>query len=368
MTTANLSAIINLQLLMHKIVKNLKGVHGKPCLHICENKAMKNNSKSVLVNTVTDQSSPTVIPVTRNRISHIYDKIFKKVLTLSGKSVVQFINGLFHTDHPLDSTITYNWTEHVDNDLNKTIADCIITINSTYSYHAEAMVYDDNEIEFRVFDYGFKHALKVRNGKDVLYFPEPHIIYLYNEKSISDEKIIILDFGRQGTFEYHVPVFKLMEHDLQYLDQHHMIILIPFMIMKLRKEIEKHRTPENMEALRTLILDDIISLIKKNQHVGNITLSDANRLRELIRQLYNYLYANYKEFDEGGLNEIMEDGLILECEIFEAEVTKKVTEQVTQQVTDDIICQLFQKLQNTEQVADLLDISNEYVVSVIQSQ
>lgn len=51
-----------------------------------------------------------------------------------------------------------------------------------------------------------------------------------------------------------------------------------------------------MEALRTLILDDIINLIQDNQDMGNITLSDANRLRSLTRKLYNHPYAHYDEF------------------------------------------------------------------------
>ncbi len=47
-----------------------------------------------------------------------------------------------------------------------------------------------------------------------------------------------------------------------------MIILIPFIILKLKDNIWKKRTPENMEALRTLILDDIINLIQDKRDIG----------------------------------------------------------------------------------------------------
>lgn len=221
-------------------------------------------------------------------------------------------------DYPPDSTISYNWTEHLDDDLNRTIADTILTINYTHSYHLEAQMYDDEEIT--------------------------------------------------------IPVYNLLEHTPEELSQRKMIILIPFMLFKLKDSIKKERTPENMEALRTLILDDIINLIQNNQDAGNITISDANRLRSLIRKLYNHLYSHYNEFIEGGFNDMMEDGLVLDVDIIEAELTKKVTKRVTKEVTEqvtqqnqkDTICKLYSKLNDTAQVADLLDIPVDTVKEAIR--
>lgn len=39
-------------------------------------------------------------------IYQIYDKMFKKILTLSSLSVVNLINGLFGTDYPKDSKVS----------------------------------------------------------------------------------------------------------------------------------------------------------------------------------------------------------------------------------------------------------------------
>lgn len=317
-----------------------------------------------------------------NRIAHIYDRMFKKILTLSARAVIGLINGLFGTEYPPDSTITYNWTEHHDDNLKKTLADTIVTIDHSHSYHMEAQMYEDEEIEFRVFDYSYGHALKSRNDADILHFPEPRIIYLYNHKNISDTKEILLDFGTQGSFLYRVPVFKLLEHTAKELSSKNMVILIPFMILKLRDSIKKERTPENTKALQTLILDDIISIINENQALGNITSADANKLRSLIQKLYNHLYSHYDEFIEGGLNDMMEEGLVLEADILEAEltekITKRVTEQVTQEVTqqvteqitrqnrEDTIRKLYAKLKDTAQVAELLDIPLDMVQEVIR--
>lgn len=137
---------------------------------------------------------------------------------------------------------------------------------------------------------------------------------------------------------------------------------------------------ENMKALQTLIFDDIINIINKNQVLGNITSADANKLRGLIQKLYNHLYSHYKEFIEGGLNDMMEDGLVLEADILEAELTEKITKRVTEQVTkelteqmilqedervnqveNDMIRRLYSKLNDIKQVAELVEFPLEKV-------
>ena len=140
-------------------------------------------------------------------IYQIYDKIFKKILTLSSKAVINLINGLFSTCYPLDSTIQYNWTEFEDDELKKILADTIITINGSDSYHMEAQMTEDGDIIFRVFQYGYSHADRTRENKNGIYtlhFPEPKIIYFSPTNNVPDEFVLQLDFGSQGKFDYKV--------------------------------------------------------------------------------------------------------------------------------------------------------------------
>ncbi|MDE5587902.1 MAG: hypothetical protein K2J60_02010, partial [Acetatifactor sp.] len=96
------------------------------------------------------------------KIAQIYDKLFKKILTLSSVAVTNLINGLFGTDYPPDSKITYNWTESENKDLTRRLADTIVTIDYSHSYHMEAQMERDNDIVLRVFEYGFGHAYQNR--------------------------------------------------------------------------------------------------------------------------------------------------------------------------------------------------------------
>ncbi|MBQ8199956.1 MAG: DUF5320 domain-containing protein [Lachnospiraceae bacterium] len=263
-------------------------------------------------------------------VYQLYDKVFKKILTLSSTAVINLINGLFETDHPLDSVITYNWTEHVGDDMRTCLADTIITINHdnhSHSYHIEAQMSLDENIVLRVFDYGFGHARKQSVNQhsenlmhQTLYFPEPKVILLYSKSPAPDEYILNLDFGSQGTFPYKVTTFKYLDSSSEQLTKKKMIILIPFELLKLRKVIEKTRTPENLCALQHLINHDILEAIQLNLDAGNITIDDAIKLRRLAHKLYKHIYSHYEEMKE--LNEMTDESLLLDVEIMQKEHEK----------------------------------------------
>lgn len=253
-----------------------------------------------------------------NTIYQIYDKIFKKILTLSSVAVINLINGLFDTDYPTHSTISYNWTEFEDNELKRILADTILTINGTDCYHLEAQMTADSNIIFRVFEYGYSHADRNRTSSDhhcILKFPEPKIIYLYSEGPVPDYYMLELDFGSQGSFQYMVPTIKFLETSVEELNRRKMIILIPFELLKLRKTIAKARTQENLEALKNMIQNDIIESINENLRVENITLDDARKLKRLTHKLYEHIYSNYEEME--ALNDMTDESLMLDIDIIE---------------------------------------------------
>ena len=62
-------------------------------------------------------------------------------------------------------------------------------------------------------------------------------------------------------------------------------------MLKLRRLITKNPTPENIQLLKNLVNDDILSSIEENKVNGSISISDAVVLYRLTVQLYNRLYA-----------------------------------------------------------------------------
>ncbi len=249
-------------------------------------------------------------------IYHIYDKVFKKILTLSSKAVINLINGLFDTSYPLNSTIQYNWTEFEDDKLKKKLADTIVTINGKQSYHLEAQMTKDEAIIFRVFEYGFLHADRSRISHDNVYeliFPEPKIIYLSPEGSLPDEYVLRLNFGSQGYFNYKAATFQFSQISTEELNQRKMVILIPFKLLKLRKAISESRSKDNLEALKNLIWHDILGSIEDNLYLGNITELDAQKLKGYVQRLYEHIYSHYEEMEE--INNMTDESFMTEIDI-----------------------------------------------------
>ena len=290
-------------------------------------------------------------------IHQIYDKAFKRILTLSDKAVINLINGLFGTDYPTNSKITYNWTEHEDKELKRTLSDSILTINDRDIYHIEAQMTEDEEIVFRVFEYGFGHAYKNRtfgDGSETMIFPRPCIIYLDEGKKdkIPDEYTLVLKFENQGEFSYKVPVFKLQSASIQELNEKKLIVLLPFLLLKLRKKMEKIRSKENMEELQNLVVNDIIGAVHKNEELGNLSRSDALDLLDLTTRLYMKIYSKYKEMEDFTMR-MVDQSLELASDKYEKTVeelqdeVKEMKESLKQK--DQLILELQQKLKEARQ-------------------
>ena len=294
-------------------------------------------------------------------LHNIYDKACKRCLSLSKKSTILFINGLYEKNYPLDSEVIYHWTEHTDEDLRRTLADTIITINHTDSYHIEIQMYPDQEIVMRVFEYGYHYAVKNRGGQDILVFPSPKVLYLYDDGGAPEFHELMIDFGNQGTFRYRIPTVRYLKMSLEELKNRKLIVLIPFQLLRLRKAIEKERTPENIKELKYLIRHDIIETIKENVAVGNITTLEGQKLQRITLQLYRHIYEKYEEMEKAGVNEMAEEALILDIDIVEQELTRKITRRVTREVTEQVTKEVTEQVTSevTKQVAQ--NVTNRFI-------
>lgn len=245
----------------------------------------------------------------------IFDRIFKCILLSSAKAVIFLINGLYKTNYPLDSTITYNLTEHLNDQLEKTLSDGVLTVNGIHGHHMEAQAYDDNTIAFRVFDYGYNHAVSHRGNFPTLNFPKPCIIYLGNNKKMPDMQTITVNFGDRIIVPFDITVFKVLDYTIEELDQMNLVLLIPFLLLKFRKKIAKSKGYGFENKLQTFILHDILKTIKKNVDAGILTELDSIRLWEITYKLYEYLYSDYDAFKvKGGLNDMIDDNFTLEVD------------------------------------------------------
>jgi len=63
-----------------------------------------------------------------NEVYQIYDRIFKRIFTLSNLSIINMINGLFRTNYSTESIVEYPNKEFVNRFLKERLADVFISV------------------------------------------------------------------------------------------------------------------------------------------------------------------------------------------------------------------------------------------------
>ena len=174
---------------------------------------------------------------------HIFDRIFKRLMHLSNRAVITFINALFGTNHPISASLEYLSTEHIADNLEQWIGDGLIRVDK-YKYCFEVQMADDKEMSFRIWNYSYLEGLKDKKTEDdvtdITLVPAI-VIYLEPTPSMPDRLTIrIKDMeGEIHIFKY--PVLKLLDYSVIELEQRKLVLLLPFYLLKLRKRVKAEK-------------------------------------------------------------------------------------------------------------------------------
>ncbi|MDR3353825.1 MAG: hypothetical protein LBO21_02155 [Synergistaceae bacterium] len=236
---------------------------------------------------------------------HIFDLVLKQLIRLSSEAVIQFINGLFGTNHPLDSSVEYPNTENVSKKLRRLMSDTVIIINGVHVYHIEGEISGDADIALRVFEYGFAEGLRARtpseDGRITIRFPNARIIYWEITNEVPDEVMLSLEFPDGGRYDYKVKAFKFLKYSVKELEERKMAILLPFYVLKLRKRTVKAKTPDERSKLAgemRPILENLVTTVESCTASGLMNESDKRIVLEHMERLYRELFGQYEEFTE----------------------------------------------------------------------
>ncbi|MCL2281823.1 MAG: hypothetical protein FWC26_00725, partial [Fibromonadales bacterium] len=182
--------------------------------------------------------------------AQIFDCNFKFIMTeASPPAVVHLINGLFKKNYPPNTVVKIEPNESIrkqpkSGKLGKIVSDIVVTLfceNKKDTYLIEAQIDDDMEMSLRVFNYSISVALKdkyISNSGSYMRIemPAPAIIYWETSKTEDFLTIEVVFPGKRSVL-YKVPAFKVLEHKISELE--HMALLLPFYLLKIRKELKK---------------------------------------------------------------------------------------------------------------------------------
>jgi hypothetical protein len=248
------------------------------------------------------------------RTPQLFDLMFKSIIKeASPSAIVHLINGIYKKNYPLDTPVTIEPTEFIkkhpkSGKLKKIITDIMIILyceNGKEMFLIEAQIDDDAEMILRIFNYSIFAAIENKEVSDdgfcmEIAMPAPAVIYWETSRARKFATIRIRFPDKRKSVLYKVPAFKVLQHSVFELED--MALLLPFYILKIRKELKKKGIDSaRKKELATELKKDITRIdkvLKKCKRNNYITDSDAAMLLRQLSTMYIELYGKQNEFME----------------------------------------------------------------------
>lgn len=245
----------------------------------------------------------------RKRDNHtLFDDIFKLLmLKLSDRAMIQFLNGLFDKDHPIDSSIERKKTDSTDANYRARSADALFVVHSatgSYRYLIEAQINDDAEMALRVFEYGFRSSLeaKTRDGHSiVIVFPDARVLYWEATGRTPDTLTLRLQFADGRSFDYQVPTVKVDSYSMAEIQRQKLSILLPFYLLKLRRKVKQTATQVDRKMALMETYDLATRLFDAIDQATELSIMDDNdrlTVRDQLYVMFEQVYGIYPEAKE----------------------------------------------------------------------
>ena len=275
------------------------------------------------------------------------------------------INEVFGTSYPEDIEIIQKRNEHQTKQ-GEIITDSHLLI-ADKAYHIECQSTHDSSMVIRMIEYDFSislESMRLEDGKYQMYFPHSCILYLRGnqERKLLSVEMIMPD---GSVTEYKIPAIYVGHYTKDEILQKQLFFLLPFYIMRYEektldadhpelqkmleeyREIEKWLEEEFLEEEKEKIYRDLI---------------------ELIILISGYILKDQEEARKG-LGDVM-GGKVLELEsdkLIQEGVKRGLMQGRTQGLEQGIaknVRTLLHKGKTVEEVADLLDLTVEYVKKI----
>jgi hypothetical protein len=152
----------------------------------------------------------------------LFDRAFKFLMHSSPRTVISFINGLFDSQHSLDSAVTYLSPEFINLQLDKKVSDMFLEIGKGFRYLIEVQIQNDASMAVRIFEYSFAAAKADQAQEDgviTLTFPKAMVIYLEANSKTPREHSLRLQFPDGTYYTFKAGGFRLSEQSIEDLEE-----------------------------------------------------------------------------------------------------------------------------------------------------
>jgi hypothetical protein len=251
----------------------------------------------------------------QERTPQLFDKIAKRLLRLSGRAVIRCINGLYDVNYPLHCPVEYPNPVSVNSKLQERRADMFMNIldDEPHCFHLEVQTDDALNMVIRMFEYDAAYAIATssqelvpgaRKKADAMWmmkFPAPLVLCWDARATSPDTLTVRILFSDKGSYDYEVPVFKLLDYTVGELEAKGLVILLPFCVIKFRDKVKEARTVAarvQLAAELRVIVNDVLAAFDRGVRAGYVLADDREDLIDSTDRLLRELYHPYTEFTE----------------------------------------------------------------------
>ena len=283
--------------------------------------------------------------------------MFRTLLEKMPELAVPLINEVFGTSYPEDIEIIQKRNEHQTKQ-GEIITDSHLMILDK-AYHIECQSTNDSSMVIRMIEYDFSISLgsmRLEDGKYRMYFPHSCILYLRGNQ---DRKLLSVEMIMPdgSVTEYKVPAIYVGHYTKDEILQKQLFFLLPFYIMRYEKGNLEAEYPE-LKAM----LEEYREIEKclEEEFLEEGKEKAYKDLIELILRIAEYILRNQEEARKGF-------GDVMGGKVLELESDKLIQEGVKRGLEQErakSVRALLHKGKTVEEVADLLDLTVEYVKKI----
>ena len=283
--------------------------------------------------------------------------MFWTLLEKMPELAVPLINEVFGTSYPEDIEIIQRRNEHQTKQ-GEIITDSHLMILDK-AYHIECQSTNDSSMVIRMIEYDFSISLgsmRLEDGKYRMYFPHSCILYLRGNQ---DRKLLSVEMIMPdgSVTEYKVPAIYVGHYTKDEILQKQLFFLLPFYIMRYEKGNLEAEYPE-LKAM----LEEYREIEKclEEEFLEEGKEKAYKDLIELILRIAEYILRNQEEARKGF-------GDVMGGKVLELESDKLIQEGVKRGLEQErakSVRALLHKGKTVEEVADLLDLTVEYVKKI----
>ena len=236
----------------------------------------------------------------------LWDEIMKALVYTMPEQLFPLIEEVYGITYPKGTSIQFLSTEqpvfpnNTEEAVTSQFMDLSVLINGTDYYHIECQMKNDHQMVIRMLSYDLHFAMQHCEteqdaaGEMILRFPRSVVLYPEKNRKIPDRLRCRIIFQDGSEHTYQVPTVKMQDYTLEEIQQKHLILFIPYVLLRLRPQLES-RNGIRKEELTSLV-NSVIVILNEEVELGNITELQQKDILELFTRASKKIFVHYPEY------------------------------------------------------------------------